>query len=118
MDVFRISLAGDVLHSLDGRLHLLKQAGEVAEVNAVACAFNRSATGVAHNDNELRPRNFAGKFQASNQIGVGDVAGDASVEEVSNAGVENELGRRTGINAAQEGGARILASGGDALIVE
>jgi hypothetical protein len=64
---------------------------------------------VAHHQYDLCPRQLAGELHAAEDILVGDVARHPGVEAVSDAQVHDRLGRRSGIDAAQNDGGGILA---------
>ena len=52
---------------------------------------------------------MAGELEAAHDIGVHDVAGDAHREDVAEALVEDELGRRAAVDAAHDRGEGPLA---------
>lgn len=81
-------------------------------------ALDRAATRVTHHEHKFRAGNCASEFHAPGEVGIGDGAGDAGVEKVAEAGVENNFRRRPRINAAQNDGVRILTGGGRLLVVK
>jgi len=66
---------------------------------------------MAQDHDQFRARDLAGELQASKDVVIEHIAGDARIEEVTNALVEQQFNRRAGVQAAQDHGERILAAG-------
>lgn len=96
----------------DGRFDFAKQGGEVAQLNAVAGAFDRAAFGVAEDEDNFGAGNFAGKFHGTHDVFVEDISGNSDTENIAEALVEDQLGRGTRVHAAENHGKRVLAGFG------
>jgi hypothetical protein len=77
------------------RLDLLQKAGEVSQFGIVDGALDRAAGGVPHHQDHLRAGQLASELHAAEDVVVGDIAGDAAVEDVADAEIHDRLGRRS-----------------------
>lgn len=94
------AFAFDLLLGLDdGRLDALEQAGEVAELDFVDGSIHRAARVVTDDGDELGSDDFAGEFQAAEDVVIDDVARDPCVEDVPEALVKDQFGGGAGIEA-------------------
>ncbi len=70
-----------------------------------------AAPGVPHHQDQLRPGHGAAVLHAGQHLPARDVAGDADAEDVAHAQVEDQLGRRAGVDATEDDGQRVLPLG-------
>src|SRR4029077_10549440 len=102
----------------DRWLDFVEQLREVAELGPIDRPLYGAAGGAAHDEHELGSRCGTGELQAPEQIIVADVAGDARVEGVADAGVEDDLRRCARVDAAEDRGGGVLSTEGGALLRE
>ena len=82
-----------------------------AEHDEVDGRGHRAAPGVPHDQDQLRPGHGAAVLHAAQHLPAGDVAGDADAEDVAHPQVEDQLGGRAGVDAAEHDGQRVLPAG-------
>jgi hypothetical protein len=63
---------------------------------------------VPENDNETSPEPGGGKFNASYTRRGDDIPGDANHEQIADALIKDDLGRHTGVGAAEHDGEGLL----------
>src|SRR5258705_3657081 len=86
------------------RLDLREQAGEVAELDPIDGALDRTARRVPHHQHDLRTGYLACEFHTTEDVVVGDVGGHARVEAVADPQVHDRLGGRARGNATDDSG--------------
>jgi len=57
---------------------------------------------MTHHQDQFGAGGRAGELQAAEDVVVGDVAGDARIEGVADAGIENDFRRRARVDAAED----------------
>ena len=93
----------------DQRRQMAGQGGVVLE--RLDRRIDGAAAFMAKHQDERRIEHRDGIFQARDRIVVGEIAGDATDEQIAAAAVEGIFGRDAGIRAAQDAGIGILAAG-------
>src|SRR5262249_8569061 len=84
----------NIIRNLGGSgLNLIQKLGEFAELDIVDSAFDGTAVGMTQDEDEFCARDLAGEFHASADIVIKHVGGDAGVEDVADALVEEEFNR-------------------------
>jgi hypothetical protein len=63
---------------------------------------------MAHHQDDFRSQHRGTIFEAADDLGGDEVAGDAGDEDVSYSLIEDELDRDTGIGAGEDGGEGLL----------
>src|ERR1700675_4028613 len=79
-------------------------------------ALNGAARRMAHDGNYLGPSQFAGKLHTAKDIGIFDIACDATIEDVPDAEIQDRLGRCSRVNAGKQHRSRVLTLGAGALL--
>jgi hypothetical protein len=83
-----------------------------AELGVVDGAFDRAALGVAEHHDRLGAGEPGREFEAADDVGVDEIAGDPRDENVADALIEHQLRRHAAVDAADHRGERRLAVGG------
>ena len=107
-------VAGPIEHCLDGRREGLDQRRQMprqrgAVLDRFDRGIDRAAARVTEHHEKRRMQDRDRVLEAGNDVGIGDVAGDAAHEQVAAAGVECEFGRNPRVGAAEDAGKRVLA---------
>src|SRR5690606_30878951 len=88
----------------DGGLDQIQQRREMSELHVVAGALDGPAVRVAEHDEQAGAGELAGELHAAQHRLAEDVSSDAHAEDVPEPLVEDELGRRARVDAAQDRG--------------
>ena len=92
----------------DRRLDMAEHLGQVAELRLIDRALDRAAFAMAEDDNRLGAGELAREFEAADDVGINEIAGDACREDRSQALIEHQLGRHAAVDAANDRGKRCL----------
>ena len=92
-----------------GRLNLREQFGQVAKLQVVAGPLDCAARGMSEHHNEFRSGHVTRELETAEDVGIDHVAGDAYGEDVAQALVKDQFGRRPAVDTADNGGKRPLA---------
>ena len=90
----------------------------MAQLDVVDCALNCSTTRMAEDQDKFGAFGFTGKFHATEDVVINDIACHASIKEVSDTKVHDYLGCHPGINAAQHNSFGVLSGGGGLLVLQ
>src|SRR5579863_744669 len=87
---------------------LLQETGEVPELDAVDGALDGTAGRMPDHQDQPGAGGRAGELKTAEDVVVGDVAGDARIKGVADAGIENDLSGCARVNAAEDRGGGVL----------
>jgi len=102
----------------NGRLDAGEKTGEVAKDHIIDGTFDGTAGGVSQDEDDFRAGNTASELHTAEHVIVDHVARDATHEDVTDSGVENNFGRNAGIETAEDDSGGILAGGAGAFFCE
>ena len=102
-----------LLRELDRGLDLTEQACESAQLHAVTRSLHCATAGVSQNHNQFGACQFASKLHRPDDVVVQNIPGDANAEDIAQPLIEDQLGRRTRVDATQDDGKGILPVGGN-----
>src|SRR5271169_1126896 len=98
-----------VVSGFNGRTDLRQQRREIAKLHPVNGTLDSAAAGVAHDKHDFRACHLASEFHAAQYVLVSNVACHTTTEDIADTKVENQLGGRARVNAAEDNRGRILS---------
>ncbi len=96
----------------NGGPNIGERGGEVSELRIIYGPFDGAAFGMTQNNNRFGTGQFGREFQATNDIGVDEIPGDAGAEDIADLLIEDQFRRHSAIDAPNNGRERRLSRGG------
>ena len=84
----------------------------MAEFDSVARAPDRTTLRMSEDHNEFCTRSCASELETSQDVLVENISGDSNAEDVTQPLIEDQLGRRSGVDTAQDRSERPLPIAG------